>query len=122
MKLNTHVSTSNRTAHVLGWVTVVLSLMVALLGAAPFTPAIFLIALLLPAASFVAWHGAVAAGLLSFLFCIAALVLSPFPMAPLANSLAALLWLVFCVVAVVMSLIHGVRANRARRANASAGG
>ena len=45
---------SNRAAHILGWVTVTLSLIVGLLGAAPFTPAIFLVAFLLPAAAIVA--------------------------------------------------------------------
>ena len=58
---------SNRVAHILGWVIATLSLAVGLLGAAPFTPAIFLFAFLLPAAAFVAWRGAVVAGILSLL-------------------------------------------------------
>lgn len=102
---------SNRAAHILGWVTVTLSLIVGLLGAAPFTPAIFLVAFLLPAAALVAWRGAVVAGLLSLLLCMFAFAISPLPMAQLIKWPLAVAWLGLCSVAVVLSAVHGIRTS-----------
>lgn len=103
---------SNRAAHILGWLTVTLSLIVGLLGAAPFTPAIFLVTFLLPAAVLVAWHGAVVAGLLSLFLCMFAFAISPLPMAQLMKWPLAVAWLSLCSVAVVLSAVHGIRSNK----------
>ena len=108
---------SNRAAHILGWVTAILSLIAGLLGAAPFTPAIFLVAFLLPAAAFVAWRGAVVAGILSLLLCVFAFAISPLPMAQLIQWPLAVAWLVFCSAAVVLGAVHGVRARSKRHAS-----
>ena len=107
---------SNRATHVLGWVTVTLSLIVGLLGAAPFTPAIFLVVFLLPAAAIVAWRGAVVTGLLSLLLCIFAFVISPLPMAQLIKWPLAVAWLGLCLVAIVLGVFHGILTNSKRHA------
>ena len=107
---------SNRAAQILGWVTVAISLMVGLLGVAPFTPAIFLVALLLPVAALVAWHGAVVASLVSFLLCIAAFAISPLPTSQLVKWPLAVEWLGLCLVAVVLGAVHGIRINSKRGA------
>lgn len=104
----------SRAAHNLGWIIVALSHIVGLLGTAPFTPAIFLIGFLLPAAAFVAWHGAVVTGLLSLLLCIFAFAVSPLPMAQLIKWPFVVAWLSLCLVAVVLSAAHGIRANGKR--------
>ena len=106
----------NRATHILGWVTVAISLIAGLLGAAPFTPAILLIALLLPVAAFVAWHGAVVAGLLSFLLCMFAFVISPLPMSQLIEWPFAIAWLALCSFAVILSAVHGVHISAKRYA------
>lgn len=103
---------SNRATHILGWVTVVISLIVGLLGVAPFTPAIFLVTLLLPIAAFVAWRGVIVAGLLSFLLCIFAFTISPLPVTQLIKWPFAVAWLSLCLVAVVLGTIHGIRIRR----------
>ena len=103
---------SNRAAHIIGWFTVAISLIVGLLGAAPFTPAIFLVALLLPIAALVAWHGAIVAGLLSFLLCTFAFAISPLPMSQLIEWPFAVAWLVLCLFAVILSAVRGVRIKR----------
>ena len=105
---------SKNAARILGWVTVTLSLAVGLLGSAPFTPAIFLVTLLLPAAALVAWHGAVVTGILSLLLCMVAFATSPLPMAQLIKSPLAVAWLSLFLVAVVLSVAHGIRANGKR--------
>jgi len=102
---------SKRTSHILGWVTVTISLIVGLLGVAPFTPVIFLVAFLLPIAALVAWRGAVVPSLLSLLLCVFAFAISPLPMAQLVKWPFAVAWLGLCLVAVVLSVIHGIRAN-----------
>ena len=107
---------SNRAAHILGWITVAISLVIGLLGAAPFTPAIFLIALLLPVAALAAWHGAVFAGLLSSLLCMFAFVISPLPMSQLIEWPFAIAWLVLCSFAVILSAVHGVHISAKRYA------
>ena len=107
---------SNRAAHILGWVTVAISLVVGLLGAAPFTPAIFLVALLLPVAALVAWRGAVVTGLLSFLLCMFAFAISPLPMTQLIKWPFAVAWLVLCSFAVILGAVHGVRISSRRYA------
>lgn len=103
---------SNRATHILGWVTVTLSLIVGLLGAAPFTPAILLVPFLLPVAALVAWRGAVVAGLLSLLLCMLAFAISPFPMAQLIKWPLAVAWLSLCSVDVVLSAVHGSRSSK----------
>ena len=105
---------SNRATHILGWVTVAISLIVGLLGAAPFTPAIFLVTLLLPITAFVAWRGAVVVGLLSFLLCILAFAISPLPMTQLIKWPFAVAWLNLCLVAVVLGTVHGIRMGSKR--------
>ena len=105
---------SNRAAHILGWFTVAISLVVGLLGAAPFTPAIFLVTLLLPVAALAAWRGAVVAGLLSFLLCMVAFALSPLPMTQLIKWPFAVAWLVLCSFAVILGAVHGVRISSRR--------
>lgn len=107
---------SNRAAHILGWITVAISLVVGLLGAAPFTPAIFLVALLLPVAALVAWHGAVVTGLLSFLLCMFAFAINPLPMTQLIKWPFAVVWLVLCSLAVILGAVHGVRISSRRYA------
>ena len=102
---------SNRAAHILGWVTATFSLAVGLLGAAPFTPAIFFVAFLLPAAAFAAWRGAVVAGILSLLLCVLAFAISPLPMAQLIEWPLAVAWLGLCLAAVVLGAVHGARAR-----------
>ena len=89
---------------------------VGLLGAAPFTPAIYVLALLLPVAALVAWRGAVVTGLLSFLLCIFAFVISPLPMAQLIKWPFAVAWLVLCSFAVTLGAVHGVRISNRRDA------
>ena len=111
---------SNRAAHILGWVTATLSLAVGLLGAAPFTPAISLVAFLLPVAAFVAWHGAVVAGILSFLLCVFAFAISPLTVAELIQWPQwplAVAWLGLCSAAVVLGAVHGARARSKRHAS-----
>ena len=107
---------SSRAARILGWFTVAISLIVGLLGVAPFTPAIFLVALLLPVAALVAWHGAVVAGLLSFMLCMFAFAISPLPMSQLIKWPFAVAWLVLCSFAVILSAVHGVRIRAKRYA------
>lgn len=107
---------SNRAAQILGWVTVAISLMVGLLGVAPFTPAIFLVPLLLAIAALVAWHGAVVAGLVSFLLCIVAFAISPLPISQLVKWPLAVAWLGLCLVAVVLGTVHGIRISSKSRA------
>jgi hypothetical protein len=107
---------SSRAVHIIGWFTVAISLIVGLLGAAPFTPAIFLVALLLPVAALVAWRGAVVAGLLSFLLCMFAFAISPLPMSQLIKWPFAVAWLVLCLLAVILSAVHGVRIRGKRDA------
>ena len=115
---NSHsgVLMSHRTAQILGWVTVAISLMVGLIGFAPFTPAIFLVPLLLAIAALVAWHGAVVAGLASFLLCIVAFAISPLPISQLLKWPLAVPWLGLCLVAVVLGTVHGIRISSKRRA------
>ena len=113
-------SMTNRATHTLGWLTVTLSLIIGLLGAAPFTPAIFLVTFLLPAAALVAWRGAVVAGLLSLLLCTVAFAISPLPVAQLDTWPLALAWLVIGWVAVVLGAVHGIRTNGTRHAVKSA--
>ena len=113
---------SNRATRMLGWVTVAISLFVGLLGAAPFTPAIFLVTLLLPVAALVAWGGAVVAGLLSFLLCMLAFAISPLPMTQLIQWPFAMAWLVLCSFAVVLGAVHGVRISSRRYADESLSG
>ena len=113
---------SHRATRILGWVTVAISLLVGLLGAAPFTPAIFLVTLLLPVAALVAWGGAVVAGLLSFLLCMLAFAISPLPMTQLIQWPFAMAWLVLCSFAVVLGAVHGVRISSRRYADESLSG
>lgn len=100
---------SKRAAHVVGWITAALSLIVALLAAAPFTPAIFFVALLVPAAAMVACRGAVAAALLSIFLCLSAFAVSPLTWSTLAQWPLANVWLGLCLIAVVLCSIHRVR-------------
>ena len=86
----------NRATHIIGWATAAISLIVGLLGAAPFTPAIFLVAILLPVAALVAWRGAVVAGLLSLLLCMFALAISPLSMDDFIKVPFAVVWLQLC--------------------------
>ena len=113
---------STRAAQILGWVTVAISLVVGFLGAAPFTPAIFLVALLLPVAALVAWRGAVVTGLLSFLLCMFAVAISPLPMTQLIQWPFAMAWLVLCSFAVVLAAVHGVGIRSRRDADESPSG
>ena len=106
----------NRATHIIGWATAAISLIVGLLGAAPFTPAIFLVAILLPVAALVAWRGAFVAGLVSLLLCMFALVISPLPMGDLIKVPFAIVWLVLCSVAVILGAVHGIRINSKRYA------
>lgn len=108
------MTVSKRSARTLGWAIVALCLVVGVLGAAPFTPAVVLVALLLPAAAFVAWHGAVVAGLLSLVLCTLALAVSPLSTAQLFESPLAVAWLSLGSVAVVLGAVHGSRANGSR--------
>jgi hypothetical protein len=102
----------NSYAQTLGQITVALSLIVGLLGAAPFTPAILLIAFLLPTAAFVSWRGAIFEGLLSLLLCIIALIISPLRIVDLFESSFAVAWLIFCSAVVVFG---AVRQSKSRR-------
>ena len=99
---------SNRAVHILGWVIATLSLAVALLGAAPFTPAIFLVAFLLPVAAFVTWRGAVV-GNLSLLLCMFAFAISPLPMGQLFEWPLAVAWLILCSVAIILGTVLAPR-------------
>ena len=103
---------TNRAAHILGWITVAISVVVGLLGAASFTPAILLVAFLLPVAALAAWHGAVVAGPLSFLLCLFAFTISPLPMTQLIKWPFAVVWLVLCSFAVILGVVHGIRMSR----------
>ena len=102
-----------RTARTIGWVTAALSLIAGLLGAAPFTPAIFLVAILLPAAAIAAWHGAVVASIVSLLLCVAAFAVSPLPFVQLIEWPVVVAWLILCLASVVLGVAHGVR-NRSK--------
>jgi hypothetical protein len=97
---------SLRFARIVGWISVVVTLLVGLLGFAPFTPAILLVALLLPLAALVAWCGATGAGLVSAVLCVLALVISPLQMAQLVQWPWALAWLVVCLLAVMAGVLR----------------
>lgn len=99
---------SIRTARILGWVSAVVSLLVALLGFAPFTPAILLVAVLLPLAALVVWCGATVAGLVTAVLCVLALVISPLQIAQLLQWPWALAWLVACLLAVMAGAIRNL--------------
>lgn len=97
---------------IFGCATVTLSLVVALLSAAPFTPAVLLVAFLLPAAAVLAWKGASIAGSLSLVFCALALVLSPMRMAQLLEWPAVVAWVSIASLAVVAGIVSTVRSGR----------
>lgn len=101
---------------VLGWFTVAISLMTGLLGAAPFTPAIYLVAVLLPVVALLAWHGAMVTGLLSFFLCLLAFAASPLPIKQLVKMPFAVGWLSLCLIAVLAGVVHGLRSRKKRAA------
>lgn len=96
----------NRAVYGIGWTTVALSLIVAFLAAAPFTPAIFLVALLLPAAAMLACRGAVVVAFLSFSICLFAFAVSPLTWSMLVQWPLVTAWPGLCFVAVVLCSIH----------------
>lgn len=100
---------SNHTAHILGQITAALSLIVGLLGVAPFTGALLLIPFLLPIAALVVWRGAVTAGLLSFLFCVFAFAISPLRIAQLLEWPLVVAWLGLCSVAIIFGAFRNTR-------------
>lgn len=108
---------SKKRKRIFGWAIVTLSLVVALLSAAPFTPALFLIALLLPAAVVLAWRGASVAGLLSLAFCALAFVLSPLRVVQLLEWPAFVGWVSFTSLAVIAGIISTVRSERKSHAS-----
>jgi hypothetical protein len=97
-----------RSARILGWINAGVSLVVGLLGFAPFTPAILLVAVLLPLAALVVWSGATLAGLVSAMLCVLALVISPLQMVQLVQWPWALAWLVACLLAVIAGVLRSL--------------
>lgn len=100
---------------VFGWATVTLSLAVALLSAAPFTPAVLLVTILLPAAAVLAWQGASVAGSLTLAFCALAFVLSPLRTAQLLQWPAVAAWVSLSSLAVVAAIVSTVRSQKKGR-------
>lgn len=100
---------NNHTAHILGQITAALSFIVGLLGIAPFTGAIILIPFLLPVAALVVWQGAVTVGLLSLLFCVLALAISPLRITQLLEWPLVVAWLGLCSVAIIFGVFRSTR-------------
>lgn len=100
---------NNRTAHILGQITASLSLVVAILGAAPFTGAVLLILFLLPVAAHVVWRGAVTAGLLSWLFCVISIAISPLQIAQILEWPLVVAWLGLCSGAIFFGAFRSTR-------------
>lgn len=88
-----------------------LSLLVAFLSAAPFTPALVLVAFLLPAAAVLAWSGASVTGLLSLAFCALAFVFSPLRVTQLLEWPVVVAWVSFTSLAVVAGVINTIRSR-----------
>jgi hypothetical protein len=97
-----------RFARMVGWISAGVSLLVGLLGFAPFTPAILLVAVLFPLAALVVWFGAAVAGLVSAGLCVLALVISPLQMAQLVQWPWAMAWLVACLLAVMAGVMRSL--------------
>jgi hypothetical protein len=100
---------NNHTAHILGQITASLSLVVGLLGTAPFTGALLLIPFLLPVAALVVWRGAIIAGLLSLLFCVLAIAISPLRIVQLFEWPFVVTWLGLCSVAIIFCAFRSTR-------------
>jgi hypothetical protein len=77
----------------MGWVVAVASGTVALLGLAPFTPALALIVVLLPCAAGAAWHGAAVPGVATLVLCLGGLAASPMRWSDAAGLWLALAWM-----------------------------
>lgn len=101
---------------IFGWLVVALSLIVVLLSAAPFTPAVFLVVLLLPAAAVLAWQGSAIAGLLSFASCVLAFVVSPLQVSQLLQWPTVVMWLVISSLAVFAGVINVALSGRKEHA------
>ena len=94
---------------VIAWITVVISLLVMLLSMAPFTPAIFLTALLLPVAALTAWKRALLPSAITALLCLSAFFASPMTLPDLLGLKPFAAWLFLCLVAVAVGFYVGSR-------------
>jgi hypothetical protein len=94
----------------LGIILVAVSVIVALLGMAPFTGALFLIGVLLPAAAVLAYRGAVASGLLTLAIGHIAMAMSPLKFQQFVTEMPmSFAWVVLCSIAVIVCAVRGVR-------------
>jgi hypothetical protein len=96
-------------SQLIGWCSAIIALFTVAASLAPFVPSVLFIAFLLPAAAFSAWRGAVLPSLLTVLFCVAALAVSPIPIASLFKLSLFSVWIAICIIAVVIGQIHGRR-------------
>ena len=92
----------------LGWFAAATTLLSAIAGAAPFTGAIFLIFLTLPAAAVASLVGAVIPATLTLIFSIAAFAASPMPVATLLEWPLAVAWLSLTSCTVLFGAIRHV--------------
>jgi hypothetical protein len=99
---------------IFGRAIVALSLVVALLSAAPFTPAVLLAPILLSAAAVLAWQGESGAGFLTLAFCVLTFVFSPLRVAELLEWPVVVVWVSFTSLAVITGLVSTVRSRRKR--------
>lgn len=90
---------------------VALSVMAALLGAAPFTPAIWMVVPLLPVAAVVAYQGYIFSAVVTLVICLAALALSPLQFYRLLEWPLLTSWVVLWSVAVVICAVRRGRAG-----------
>lgn len=97
---------------IFGWIVVAVSFVIALLGAAPFTPAIFAVLLLLPAAALLVWCQRVAIGLLVFGLCIVAFILSPLNIDTLLGWPPIVSWVLSCALAIGVATVRAYQAHQ----------
>lgn len=91
---------------VFGWVVVAFSFWIALMGSAPFTPAIFAVLGLLPAAALLVWCQRIATGLLTFFLCIAAFTISPLKIDTLLGWPPIVAWVLSCALAIGVGTVR----------------
>ena len=86
------------------------SAIVALLGSAPFTPALHLIGAFLPAAATLAYHGAVISDLLTLALCLIAIAVSSLELQQFVTELpVSFAWVALCSMAVIVCAARGMR-------------
>lgn len=97
---------------IIAWLSVAVSSLAAFLSIAPFTPAIYLTALLLPLAAFTAWKRALLPSAITVLLFVLAFLASPGTSFDLLGLTPVVAWLVLCLVAVVLGFYFGSRPRK----------